>query len=76
MVEFIPFLILFIALVSLLKNRPGKPWLILIAAVGMMYGIICSFLIPSIKPTILKDLYSDLENPTIFNFGYWPPRDT
>lgn len=56
--EFVPFLIMYIMLMTLLKVYKGKPWIIFIALVGMIYGFITSiFFKDSIKPLLLKDKY-------------------
>lgn len=45
---FLPFLILFVSLFSLMKFLPGKPWIILIAFIGNMYGIIVNKALSSV----------------------------
>jgi hypothetical protein len=52
--EFIPFLLFFAALFTLLKKRPGKPWIILIAFVGNIYGWIMATFLPDYCPLLLK----------------------
>jgi hypothetical protein len=39
-VEFVPFLIFFGVLMYLSKYLPGKPWIILIALLGIVYGFV------------------------------------
>ena len=68
--EFVPFLIMFITLMTLLKVYKGRPWLILIAIIGMVYGIITKELIPSIKPKLLGELYPEMKNPSLYDFSY------
>lgn len=68
--EFIPFLIMFGTLFTLARKRPGKPWIILIAVVGMIYGLFTSHVTPSIKPTLLKDAYPGMEEGKLFDFSY------
>jgi len=36
--EYIPFAIFFVILFSLAKFLPGRPWIILIAFIGLIYG--------------------------------------
>ncbi len=36
--EFLPFLFFFSILMYLAKYKPGKPWIILIAVLGIIYG--------------------------------------
>jgi len=53
--EFVPFLIMYLMLMSLMRFFPGKPWIIFIALVGMIYGFITSVFFKEIKPLLLKD---------------------
>jgi MFS superfamily sulfate permease-like transporter len=55
--EFVPFLIMYLMLMTLMKVYPGKPWIIFIALVGMIYGFITSVFFKEIKPLLLKDKY-------------------
>jgi hypothetical protein len=68
--EFIPFLVLFILLVSLLKYLPGKPWIIFIAIVGQVFGLVTANFIPGIKPKLLIDVYPEMKNPSLVDFSY------
>lgn len=68
--EFIPFLFMFATLFTLARRFPGKPWIILIALIGMTYGVLTSFAIPSIKPTLLKDVYPTMAEGQIIDFSY------
>lgn len=36
----------------------------------MLYGLLTSFAIPSIKPTLLKDVYPNMVGAELFNFSY------
>jgi SulP family sulfate permease len=65
MVEFIPFLIMFIALFALLKVYPSKPWIIVIAVIGNIYGIITARYAENIKPKLLLDIYPDMKEGRI-----------
>jgi len=70
-VEFIPFLIFFGVLMYLSKYLPGRPWIILIALLGIVYGFVMKQFIPSLKPTLLIDKYSDMgASIKLFNFSY------
>ena len=56
--DFIVFLILFIVLMWLSKYRPGKPWIVLVAIVGVAYGwAITKWGDDSMKPKLLRKLY-------------------
>lgn len=70
-VEFVPFLIFFGVLMYLSKYLPGRPWIILIALLGIVYGFVMKQFIPSLKPTLLIDKYSDMgASINLFNFSY------
>lgn len=68
--EFVPFLILYVMLMSLMKYFPGKPWIIFIALVGMIYGYITVNFINDIKPLILRDKYPTMVNPSLYDFSW------
>lgn len=70
MVEFVPFLVMYIMLMTLLKKLPGKPWIIFIAIVGMIYGFVTSLAFKNIKPLLLKDKYPEMKNPAIWDFEW------
>jgi MFS superfamily sulfate permease-like transporter len=71
MVEFAPFLVFFIMLFSLSKFLPGRPWIILVAFLGLLYGVISEKCFPDLKPTLLKDKYTDMTGgATIIDFSY------
>jgi len=55
---------------SLMKYFPGKPWIIFIALVGMIYGYITVNFISGIKPLILKDKYPTMVHPKLFDFTW------
>jgi hypothetical protein len=57
--EFLPFLVFFVILMSLLKWRPQYPWIIVVAALGMMYGVIMEKAVAneSATPEMLKNIY-------------------
>jgi len=50
-------------LMSLMKIFPGKPWIIFIALVGMIYGFITAVFFKEIKPLLLKDKYVAMTHP-------------
>ena len=56
--EYIPFAIFFVILYSLAKFLPGRPWIILIALAGLIYGKLSDG--KSFKPTLLKDVYPEM----------------
>ena len=41
----------------LAKFKPGKPWIILIAVLGITYGFLTDKFMKTIRPTLLKDKY-------------------
>ena len=55
----------------LLKNLPGRPWIIVIALAGMIYGFLTSLVLPGIRPTLLRDLYPAMLDPSLIDFSYW-----
>jgi MFS superfamily sulfate permease-like transporter len=69
---FLPFFIFFVTLFSLMKFLPGRPWIILIAVVGNLYGILVNKAIPAIRPLLLQDKYPEMDKfgADIVNFGY------
>ena len=62
-------------LTALNKFYPGKPWVILIALVGMIYGFLTAEFLPGIKPKLLvkegdnvktnSPVFFDKNNPLI-----------
>jgi len=79
--EFVPFLTLFLTLMLLSKYLPGRPWIVLIAIAGVIYGAVTAkwYNDPletgtDIKPKLLKDLYPELSTTvTLWEFDYWKP---
>lgn len=59
-VEFTPFIIFFAVLMTLSKLFPGKPWIILVAILGIIYGFIMTKFVPLYKPTLLLDKYPEM----------------
>lgn len=55
-----------------MKYFPGRPWIILIAALGNLYGIIMNKTDSSLRPLLLLDKYPSMEayGADIVNFGY------
>jgi SulP family sulfate permease len=54
--EFLPFLFFFSTLMYLAKYKAGKPWIILIAVLGIIYGY-ATYSFESIRPVLLRDKY-------------------
>ena len=57
-------------LMSLMRYFPGKPWIIFIALVGMIYGYLTVNFISDIKPFILRDKYPTMVDPKLFDFTW------
>ena len=54
-----------------MKFLPGRPWIILIAIFGVIYGVLSEKVFPSFKPTLLKDKYPDMMGgASIVDFSY------
>lgn len=57
-----------------MKHLPGRPWIILIAALGNIYGILMNQVgaFSSVRPLLLLDKYPDMYafGADIVNFGY------
>ena len=53
------------------KAKPKLPWLAVTALVGLIYGIICSFWFPKIKPVLLVDVYPSVTTDSLFNFSHY-----
>lgn len=82
-IEFVPFLVLFITLMLLSKYLPGRPWIILIAIIGIIYGFVTAKYAnepdpekgTDIKPKLLRELYPTLSTEiTLWEFDYWTPK--
>jgi len=77
---------MFIALYCLGLIKPGnnpdgtpkakKPWLVFIGFVGIIYGIVCSKWIPSIKPTLIIDAFPSVTSDSIFSFDHFSAYGT
>ena len=70
MKEFIPFLILYGMLMTLLRVFPGKPWIIFIALVGLIYGFLTTCFLKDMAPLLLKDKYPAMEHPKLAYFDW------
>jgi len=57
-------------LMSLKRIFPGKPWIIFIAIVGMIYGFITATFLKELKPLLLKDKYTQMNHPKIISFEW------
>jgi len=85
-VDVIPFLVMFVALFTLGLIKPGnnidgtpkakKPWLVMIGFIGIIYGLVCSYWIPSIKPTLIIDAFPSVTSDSIFNFSHYKAYGT
>jgi MFS superfamily sulfate permease-like transporter len=75
MLEFIPFLIMYLMLMSLLRYEPKKPWIIFVALVGMIYGFVTSMFFKEIKPVLLKDKYPAMQHPSVFDLTWMENKD-
>jgi ABC-type antimicrobial peptide transport system permease subunit len=54
------------------KYLPGRPWIILIALLGIIYGVVMAKFIPSLKPTLLLDVYPEMgKSISLISFSYW-----
>lgn len=72
---------MFLALFFLGMIQPGtnedgtpkakKPWLVMIGFAGMIYGAVCSYWMPSIKPTLIIDAFPSVTTDNIFNFDHF-----
>lgn len=75
MKEFIPFLVFFILLMALLMFDSKKPWIILTAFLGCVYGAVTNHLAKDLRPELLHDRYPNLKNTTtLVDFGYLDPK--
>jgi SulP family sulfate permease len=77
MKEFLCFLPLFVILMTLSKWKPAVPWIIVIAALGITYGVVMKQAVadPLYTPVLLKDIYPSLAGEVNLGyFGYWSPE--
>ena len=47
------------------------PWLVIMALVGIIYGVLTTNYWPSIKPRLLNDAYPTMVTDKIYNFEYF-----
>lgn len=74
--EFATFLCFFLVLFNLLKFKPGKPWIIPVAFVGIIWGFICDKLLTFVRPTLLQDMYPQmLHGAKLVDLSYWSRTD-
>jgi SulP family sulfate permease len=66
---FLPFLLFFAVLFILAKFYKGKPWIILIAICGCLYGYALKD--SDFKPLLLRDVYPEMLSPSIWKFDYF-----
>lgn len=69
-VIFVPFFLFFGALFSLMKFKPGRPWIILIAFLGNIYGILTNKAFTGARPLLLQDKFPEMDKygADIINF--------
>lgn len=73
--EFAPFLVFFILLMSLMKWVPGRPWIILVAILGIIYGAIMKAWAADIAPVVIGDIYPAMKTSVqLADFSYWTPK--
>jgi len=75
--EFLCFLPFFLVLMSLLRWKPSVPWIIVIAALGVLYGVIMKEAVgdDTLTPKLLKDIYPKLATEVqLADFSYWNPK--
>ena len=68
--EFIPFMVMAFCLKFLSMKMPGRPWVIVIALLGMIYGFVTFHFMPTIRPTVLRDLYPAMLHPDLVDLSY------
>ena len=73
--DFAPFLVFFSMLFFLMKKFPGRPWMLVTAAVGIIWGVIVKEgEIDDLRCTLLADLYPTLGDTgfeKLGSFDYW-----
>lgn len=70
--DFAPFLVFFITLFSLMKFLPGKPWIVPVALVGTIYGVIMNAVGGAARPVLLRDEFPSMKTSTsLVDFGTW-----
>lgn len=74
--DFSVFLVLFVVLMLLSKYLPGRPWIVLIAIIGVIYGFCMATYSEDLKPKLLRDLYPEMKEATLdkavlWQFLYW-----
>jgi len=59
--DLIPFIVLFTLLYCLMRFLPGKPWMLVVACIGIIWGVIVKEgELDSVKCLLLSDLYPTL----------------
>jgi len=70
--ELLPFLVFFVFLMTLMKMRPGRPWIVLVAVLGILYGWITKTWAATAAPTILADIYPVMRTSVqLADFSFW-----
>lgn len=74
--EFMPFLFFFTILFTLMKKFPGKPWIILIAILGIIYSFISLAFFKPHAPVTMKDIFPTMSKSTqLLDLNYWQFAD-
>jgi SulP family sulfate permease len=53
------------------RPKPKTPWIVVIAAVGLIYGVICNKLFTKWNPVLIIDAFPTITEENIWNFGYF-----
>lgn len=86
MLDFLPFLVMFSTLFFLNMLNPGvdengnpkakKPWLVMIGAIGIVYGYLCQNFWPQYQPSLIIDVFPDVVKDKLVSFDYMPSFKT
>ena len=57
--DFSVFLVLVITLMLLSWKLPGRPWIVLISVIGIVYGYVITSYFSDLKPRLLRDMYPE-----------------
>jgi len=69
--EFGPFLFFFVMLMGLLQYNPKRAWIIIVAAIGCIYGFVTSMWMKDMQPVLLRDKYAAMKHPVkLISFQY------
>lgn len=70
-------MLFFTVLMSLFAWKPTVPWIIVIAILGIVYGVVMKEAVAddTMTPMMLQDLYPRMANETqLADFSYWSPK--